>query len=375
MTSLTGLGNGEARAGHPSHGLRRTLLYARNQVEGMFSGLRSSRLGAGLFVTLLLLGCFAFIYATGGSAYPYLHVIYLPIALSAFWFFAPGGLLAGLVAGVLLGPLLPLNVATGEMQSTFAWLFRTAAFMLLGLLVGHLSFQLSQRLHKLNGSLDNLASTYARTLKTFAALVALRDEQTGGHCERVAHNACRLGERLGLNEAQLEALYWAGVLHDLGKVATPASVLLKDGKLSAEEYAEVKKHAALGYDILMQVSPDFETIALGIRHHHERLDGSGYPDALAGEDIPIFGRILAVVDVFEALTSQRPYRGPVPADVALKHVQLNAGSHFDPDIVRLFTQLYQERLLYIAGEEHLSEEDLAGVLAEARAAEKPVALA
>src|SRR5690606_13984378 len=129
-----------------------------------------------------------------------------------------------------------------------------------------------------------------------------------GHCERVAQNAVSVGRVLGLPTNDLKALYWAGLLHDLGKIGVPEDILRKPGRLTGDEYTVMKRHARLGYEILMTVSSAFEELAEGVYTHHERFDGAGYPRGLKGEDIPIFGRILAVVDVFEAVTSERPYR-------------------------------------------------------------------
>ena len=310
------------------------------------------RLAASLLLLLLLLtGTGWLVYVSGGTKYVSPHLMYLPVVLAALWFNLPGALLTALAAGLILGPFTPLNVATGEPQLLANWLQRTLFYALVGGVVGKMSYVMNHRLDRLQGTIDHLSQTYAQTLKTFASLVSLRDEQTGGHCERVAHNATTVGDALGLSKQELEQLHWAGILHDLGKISTPAYILLKPGKLTPEEYAEMKQHAALGSDVLLSVSKDFAPIAAGVRAHHERWDGKGYPDGLAGKKIPLFGRILAIVDVFEALTSQRPYRKPLAPEEAMAYIRQHAGTHFDPSLARIFEEVYRQGRMLVSGDE------------------------
>lgn len=310
------------------------------------------RLWFALFALAVLLVAVAQLtYSTGGTRNAYLHAAYVPVALAGALFRAPGGLIAGLVAGVLHGPFMPLNVGEGTFQTAGAWLYRLGFFMLLGGFTGQLSYVLNLRLDQLHQSNENLSQTYAHTLKAFTSLVAYRDEQTAGHCDRVANNARVVGERLGLSQSDINNLYWAGILHDLGKVATPTDVLLKPGPLSEVEFQEIKKHPTIGADLLLDVTPEFAPIAEGIRSHHERWNGEGYPDGRQGGEIPLFGRILAVVDVFEALTSKRPYRGPVEPGEALAYLRNQAGQHFDPQLVQVFLEAKAEGCIFMSGQE------------------------
>lgn len=128
----------------------------------------------------------------------------------------------------------------------------------------------------------------------------------------MAHNAFSIGRQLGLPEARLQRLYFAGLLHDVGKIGVPDSVLLKPGKLTRDEFEVMKKHSPHGYKLIAEISDSMGSIAMGIRHHHERWDGKGYPDRATGEEIHLYGRIMAVADVFEALTTRRPYRRRCP---------------------------------------------------------------
>lgn len=144
-------------------------------------------------------------------------------------------------------------------------------------------------------------------LFALALSVEARDPSTGDHCDRLARASVALGKRLGLPRAQLKALYRAGILHDLGKIATPDAILLKPGALTELEAAAIRKHPLIGERICAPLR-SMRLVVPIIRHHHERLDGSGYPDGLAGEAIPLPAQILQCVDIYDALTSARPYR-------------------------------------------------------------------
>ena len=292
-------------------------------------------------IAALLLLTTTLVYLSGGTSQAYLHFAYLPIILAAFLFYRIGGLLTGLAAGLLLGPLMPLEASTGTVQEPLSWLFRVVVFVLVGVFTGQLARALSRRA-------ERLTETYAETLRSFAALVATRDEQVSGHCERVARNARVVGAAFGLDEAQLDQIYWAGLLHDLGKVAIPDRILLKTGPLSEEEFALVKTHCTVGADLVARAGDEFEPLAKGIRTHHERWDGTGYPAGLEGNQIPLDGRILGVVDVFEALTSERPYRRSVGVAAACELLRRESGGHFDPIVVEKFLALHDEGRIEVA---------------------------
>ena len=154
-------------------------------------------------------------------------------------------------------------------------------------------------------------------LFSLALSIEARDPYTRGHCDRLAEMSVRLGERLGVPEEHLTALRRGGVVHDIGKVAVPDSVLLKPGPLSAEEIEVVRKHPIVGERICSPLKV-LRLVLLIIRHHHERYDGSGYPDHLRGESIPLTARIMQLADVYDALTTDRPYRKADPPEVALQ---------------------------------------------------------
>lgn len=296
-----------------------------------------------IFATLVLLAAsYGLVWATGGTRGPYLHIAYVPILLAAVTGGARAAVVTGVLATVLTGPLMPLDVERGVAQATGAWLFRGAFFLLIGLFVAVSAGVLRSRSRHNMELREDLAGTYSRNLRVFAGLVESRDEQTYGHCDRVGRNAVAIGRRLGLDKQALGQLYWSGLLHDLGKIGVSEAILRKPAALTVEEFAEVKKHCDLGHTILMNVSSDFAVIASGVLSHHERWDGGGYPHGLAGGDIPLFGRIVAAADVFEALTSHRPYRDPLTNEEALAVLERGRGAHFDPRVVDAFMAAYDD---------------------------------
>jgi len=173
---------------------------------------------------------------------------------------------------------------------------------------------------------------------TLAAALDARDPYTAGHSVRVAHYAVEIGRKANLPASELQNLRKCALLHDIGKIGVRDSVLLKDGLLTAEEFAQMKKHPALGEAILRQVQPSEAMAPLlpGVRSHHERYDGKGYPDGSAGDNTPLFGRIIAVADAFDAMTSDRPYRQGMPIAKALSILSEGRGSQWDPQFAELF---------------------------------------
>jgi putative two-component system response regulator len=182
----------------------------------------------------------------------------------------------------------------------------------------------------------------AESLITSLALtIEARDPYTSGHCVRLAAWATGFGERLGLSEDELKALRLGGFLHDLGKIAVPDNVLLKAGPLSADERRLMEEHPAAG-DRLVVPMRTLGLVRPIIRHHHERWDGRGYPDRLGGEEVPLLARLMAIVDVYDALCTQRPYKSPFHEEVALKSLREGARTgQFDPELVRVFLELRQ----------------------------------
>ena len=173
---------------------------------------------------------------------------------------------------------------------------------------------------------------FEQTILSFADMIDQRDTYTAGHTVRVARYSRLLAERLGLAGAQIDLLQQAAILHDIGKIATPDSVLLKPGRLSPLDYELIKEHARAGHAMLAGIAM-YRELATIIRHHHERFDGMGYPDRLRGEEIPHLARILVVADSFDAMTTNRIYKARKSVHEALDELQSLSGSQFDPEVV------------------------------------------
>lgn len=177
----------------------------------------------------------------------------------------------------------------------------------------------------------------------FNQLLDLKDLNTGVHSTRLAEWGMRVGQELGLEEAALQNLEVAALLHDIGKVGIPDSILRKPGRLDPEEYALMKKHSEYGWAVLRML-PGFERAALDILHHHESFDGKGYPAGLKDTEIPVVSRIVCVIDAFDAMVSSRPYRKGLPHEEAVRRLKEASGTQFDPVVVECFLTFAQAEM-------------------------------
>lgn len=180
------------------------------------------------------------------------------------------------------------------------------------------------------------------TLHRISRAAEFRDPETGAHIQRMALYSKLIAKRLGLSTRDQELILYAAPLHDVGKIATPDAILLKPGKLTPEEFEIMKGHARSGFDLLdKSASPVVQAGAQIALTHHEKYDGSGYPQGLSGQSIPLLGRIVAVADVFDALTSERPYKKAWELDRATDFLKQGAGTHFDPHCVKAFFESWE----------------------------------
>jgi putative nucleotidyltransferase with HDIG domain len=186
-----------------------------------------------------------------------------------------------------------------------------------------------------------LQQAYNSTLEGWALALELRDKETQGHSVRIANLTLKLARRMRLPESQMENIRGGALLHDIGKLGVPDTVLLKHSTLSPDEWAIMQKHPTYAFEMLSQLKDFKESIDIPYCHH-EWWDGSGYPRGLEGEEIPLPARIFSIVDVWDALTSDRPYRDAWNRDEALAHIINQAGTHFDPHIVNEFIQMIVE---------------------------------
>ena len=181
------------------------------------------------------------------------------------------------------------------------------------------------------------------TIQALAAAVDAKDSYTQGHSQRVARYAVALAQRIGLPEAEVDLVHITGTLHDVGKIGVPDAILKKPDRLEPEERRIMETHPALG-EVIIRKAPKLADTLPGVRHHHERWDGGGYPDGIAGEKIPRIARILAVADTFDAMTSDRPYRKGMSWEIALGEIARGAGTQFEPPLAEAFVSLMQDDL-------------------------------
>lgn len=191
---------------------------------------------------------------------------------------------------------------------------------------------------KLQNTYEELEKAYLESIETLRYTVEAKDSYTRGHSDRVSEYSYLIGKYLNLPEDDLKKLKLGGLFHDIGKIGIPDSILLKTERLTDDEYSEIKNHPAIGAHILSNASMFADIIPI-VKHHHERYDGNGYPGKLKGEDIPYLARITAVADTFDAMTSRRAYRDPLPLDVVKSEFEKNSGTQFDPNIVPVFLDI------------------------------------
>lgn len=200
------------------------------------------------------------------------------------------------------------------------------------------------------------------SLKAVSTALDAKDRYTHGHSERVAWLGAQLAEAIGLDSEEVERIRISGLVHDVGKIGVPEAVLCKTGRLTDEEFEQIKKHPRIGYNILKDI-PKMADVLDGVLYHHERWDGRGYPARLAGEGIPLYGRILAVADTFDAMSSTRSYRKAMPRDKALEEITACSGSQFDPSLTGPFVALdfseYDEMVARHQDTTTISQTDLA----------------
>ena len=199
---------------------------------------------------------------------------------------------------------------------------------------------------------DRLASSerlFEETVMALAKTIDAKDAYTRGHSQRVARYARHIAFKLGWLEEEQRKIYFMGLLHDIGKIGVPEAIINKTARLTDEEYSKIKQHTVIGSEILELVA-EFPELAIGARSHHERYDGKGYPDGFAGSRIPIYARVIAVADAYDAMTSKRSYRGVLPQDVVRGEIAKGRGTQFDPQFADVMLQIIDEDEEYILHE-------------------------
>lgn len=206
-----------------------------------------------------------------------------------------------------------------------------------------LEAEVTKRTRQLQEALEKIKSASLDTIFRLSRAAEYRDEETGTHIQRISYYAATIARKMGMDEDMVMNILYASPMHDVGKIGIPDHILLKPAKLDPDEWAIMKQHTLIGAKILENSEAEFmklaETIALT---HHEKWDGTGYPKGLKGKDIPIGGRITAIADVFDALTSKRPYKEAFPVDKSLQIIKESGGSHFDPEVTDAFFAVQEE---------------------------------
>lgn len=185
---------------------------------------------------------------------------------------------------------------------------------------------------------DQLRKVRSGTILALNQMLDLKDIDTGMHSTRLAEWAVRVGEHFGMVESELSDLETGAILHDIGKVGVSDAILNKPGKLDPEERKQVERHSEYGWGIL-RIIPTFERTSLLVLHHHERIDGKGYPAGLAGDDIPVGARIICVIDSFDAMISDRSYRKGLPVEEAVRRLRVDSDTQFDRGVVEQFIRI------------------------------------
>jgi HD-GYP domain-containing protein (c-di-GMP phosphodiesterase class II) len=324
-------------------------------------------------IIVILLICFWFIAYNTNGVNATINFFYFSIILGSLFWGVPGGIVVGLIAGIVGGPLLPDNVSNNLAQTTSEWLTRMCFYIALGLFMGKIFSSLNRRKEELliekhaveaknteiieqRDEIINQKNEIEKQrdqidqhmrqgrafgwgmVRALAQAIEIRDSYTSGHCQRVSDMSARIGERMGLEEWVVIYLKWAAMVHDIGKIGIPEEILNKEGKLTPYEIDIMRQHPALGASIIKDI-PFGDRVLDGVLHHHERLDGKGYPLGISGDDIGIQARIIAVCDVWDALTSNRSYRDALPHHAALKIMEEGRGTQFDSIILDHFLHI------------------------------------
>jgi putative nucleotidyltransferase with HDIG domain len=325
----------------------------------------------------LLAACWFAVYANNGTSGVCVHLFYFPIILAARFWGWRGGAAVGLLGAISLGPWMQQNIDLNLDQTTFNWMIRIFFFSAFGALTGILfsilknsrnqillqnaeleqkneeiinqkndilqqKNDIEQQRNEIEKTKDQIKQFGTEIIKALAQAIEIRDPYTSGHCQRVAELAYIIGDRMGLSERELLSLKWSALVHDVGKIGVPEHILNKEGRLTELEYEAMKKHTELGMRVLSGIQYA-DNVMDGVRHHHERMDGSGYPDGLTGAQIALQARIIGVCDVWDALTSNRSYRKAMTDEEAMTIMLAGRSIHFDAEALDILLDFVKEQ--------------------------------
>lgn len=299
------------------------------------------RLVAAGLIPLTAFLAFASVRLTGGSPNPLNHLGYLPILIAAYAYRWRGALAVSAAVAVVLGPLAAWLALPGGTEQLEAWLIRAAMFGAVAVITGVLFDHARQAMLGWRTAAIEVAQRERDGMVALARGAEAKDTDTGDHIVRVQLLSEELAQATGLDPAAAADIGWSAMLHDVGKLHVPDRILLKPGPLNPEEWDVMRMHPIYGEQILRE-GAGFEMARRIARWHHENIDGSGYPDGLKGERIPLEARIVRIADAFDAMTSVRPYKPARSAEWALAELERHAGTQFDPEIVRLMLEMLRQ---------------------------------
>jgi hypothetical protein len=272
---------------------------------------------------------------TGGSPNPLNHLGYLPIVLAAYLFGWRGGLATAAYVAILLGPVATLASLPGGVENPDAWVIRAGTFAMVGGVTGYLFDHVRAATLGWRSAAVDIAQRQRDGMVALARGAEAKDTDTGDHVVRVQLLAEELALATGVDPERAADIGWSAMLHDVGKLHVPDRILLKPGPLSADEWEIMRRHPVWGAEILAQ-GEGFEVARRIARWHHENMDGSGYPDGLRGDRIPLEARIVRIADAFDAMTHARPYKPARSMEWALEELLRCAGTQFDSELAMLF---------------------------------------
>lgn len=288
-----------------------------------------------LVLLVVCIGLLHFLVPTDSHTSHKVHIIlrklyYLPPVMAGAWFGLRGAFPVTLAVSLLFSVHAIIDWPGNYMEQANQ-LGELASFWVIGLVPGYL-FDRQRSL------LEELARANGETLLALVSALDMREKNTRMHSQRVRDYALQVADRLGIGDRDRRALEYGALLHDVGKIAVRDATLLKEGKLDEAEWEEMHRHPDAGCRMVQKIGFLREAAEI-VRSHHEHYDGKGYPRGLKGEQIPLGARIFAVVDVYDALTSRRPYREPMGHEGALGEIRKGKGGHFDPLVVDAFLEL------------------------------------
>ena len=257
-------------------------------------------------------------------------------------FYGKTGYIAAMV--LLLGqiPIWARNLIATRQMGSLPGIFSTLLTLIVIIVIRSRGRKIDQfqedKVEQLTKQKEQSERLFEQTAQALVTAIDAKDEYSHGHSMRVAEYARRIAEKMGKSEEECQKIYYAGLLHDVGKIGISDAIIAKKGKLTPEEYEEIKMHPVLGNQILSNIR-DYPYISIGAHYHHERYDGKGYPDGLKGEDIPEIARIISVADAYDAMSSNRSYRKAIPQQIIREEIVAGAETQFDPEIARIMRDL------------------------------------